>query len=111
MKNFLVLFREPDGRTDTHTDVESGNHRHSWQQWLEKYLTEGKISGGSGLTMHGKLVKGIDGHVSDSIHYVGTEIVGGFLLLNAETLEEAAHIVSTCPVYEFGGYAEVREYE
>ncbi len=110
MKNFLVLFREPEGRNDVRTDVEITNHQQAWQQWMEKYMAEGKIAGGNSLTLQGKIIKGPDGHISDSIHYVGTEIVGGFLLLKAGSLDEAAHIVSSCPVYQFGGYAEVREY-
>jgi hypothetical protein len=111
MKHFLVLFREPDGRVDAHTNVETGYHSDNWKQWLELYREKGNLTGGSSLTLHGKLIVGIDGHISDSIHSVGTEIVGGFLLLKAENLDAAAAIVSTCPVFEFGGYAEVREYQ
>lgn len=110
MKNFLVLFREPDGRTNEHSDVEKENHAQNWDQWFKKYVAEGKITGGSGLTMHGRILKGIDAEVEESIHYVGTEIVGGFLLVSAHSLDAAAEIVKSCPIYEFGGYAEVREY-
>lgn len=109
MKNFLVILREPDGRSDIHTGIENNNHSQNWKQWLDTYAQKGHLAGGSKLTMQGKIVKGIDAHVSDSIHSVGTEIVGGFLLLVAQDLHEASAIVATCPVYEFGGYAEVRE--
>jgi len=110
MKNFLVLFREPDGRKDEHTDVEIQNHRQNWNQWFTKYINEGNITGGSGLTLEGRLIKGIDAQVEETIHYVGTEIVGGFMTLKAPNLDEATHIVKSCPIFEFGGYAEVREY-
>jgi hypothetical protein len=31
------------------------------------------------------------------------------ILLKAGSLDEAAGIAATCPIYEFDGYAEVRE--
>jgi hypothetical protein len=35
--------------------------------------------------------------------------VGGYLLLNADDFNEAVDIMKTCPIYEFDGYAEIRE--
>lgn len=37
------------------------------------------------------------------------EIIGGFLLLNAVDLDEATEIMTTCPIFEFDGIAEIRE--
>jgi len=58
----------------------------------------------------GRLITGDGPNISNQIHRVGTEIVGGFLLLRAESLEEATQIAASCPIFEFGGYAEVREF-
>lgn len=107
MKNYLVLFREPDGRTQPHSEADISRHRQNWKVWFEQWGAKGHLAGGSGLTLDGRLIK--EGRASDGIHRVGTEIVGGFLLLKAENLEEAVGIAETCPIYEFDGYAEVRE--
>ena len=109
MKNFIVLFREPDGRTERHPEENIAKHQANWKAWFDKWSATGKLTGGSGLTMNGKLVKGRDKQILNCIHYNGTEIVGGFLLLKAENLEEAVSIAASCPIYEFDGYAEVRE--
>lgn len=109
MKNFIVLFREPDGRTNSHSDIEIEGHQDNWKAWFEKWGKAGRLSGGSGLTLNGKIIKGTGADIIDGLHKVGTEIVGGFLLLKAESLDEAASIASTCPIFEFEGYAEVRE--
>lgn len=109
MKNYIVLFREPDGRTNTHTEAQIEKHQLNWKTWFEKWGKEGKLSGGSGLTLNGKIIQGIDANITDGVHSVGTEIIGGFLLLKAESLDEAAAIAASCPIYEFDGYAEVRE--
>lgn len=105
MKNYLVLFREPDGRTQPHSEADIARHQQNWKTWMGRWTAN--LAGGSGLTLNGRLIKG--GHTDDGIHRVGTEIVGGFLLLKADNLEEATSIAETCPIYEFDGYAEVRE--
>ena len=67
------------------------------------------MSGGGALTLNGRIVKGKNPRISAGIHQAGTEIVGGYLLLKANSLDEAADIIQGCPVYEFDGYVEVRE--
>ncbi|WP_426294880.1 YciI family protein [Dyadobacter endophyticus] len=107
MKNYIVIFREPDGRQGTHTEEEIAAHRENWAKWFAEWGAKGKLAGGSGLTLNGRIIR--DGQASEGIHQVGTEIVGGFLLLKAEDLDEATAIAASWPIYEFDGYAEVRE--
>jgi hypothetical protein len=57
------------------------------------------------------MVKGYDADIIDDIHKVGTEIVGGYLLIQAEDLDNAVEITRELPVYEFDGYAEVRPFK
>jgi hypothetical protein len=108
MKNYLVLFREPDGRTEPHAQEDIAKHRDNWKRWFDEYGAKGNLAGGSGLTLEGWMISE-DGQMYKGIHHVGKEIVGGFLLLKAGDLDEAAAIAHSCPIYEFGGYAEVRE--
>lgn len=107
MPNYIILMREPDGRTGTHTPEAIAAHQQHWKSWMGQW--QSKLRGGRGLTLNGKLIKGRDARVSDGIHQVGSEIVGGFLLLTADSLDEAVEIARGCPIYEFDGYAEVRE--
>jgi len=109
MKRFIILVREPDGRTDDHTEEELKAHRANWNKWFEKYGKSGNFSGGSALSLNGKIIIGPDAKVVDDIHKVGTEIVGGYLLIQAENLDIAVEIAREIPVFEFDGYLEVRE--
>lgn len=109
MKNYIVLFREPDGRTEPHPDADIQQHRQNWKVWMEKWTAAGNLTGGSSLTLEGNLIKGREASISKGIYKNGMEIVGGFLLLKAENLDEATAIAGSCPIYEFDGYAEVRE--
>lgn len=109
MQQFLILFREPDGRKDTHSPAAVAQHRGNWDTWLNKMTTEKRLAGGMPLTLNGKIVKGNERLISNGPHTVGEEIVGGYLLINAVNLEEATTLIQSCPIFEFGGYAEVRE--
>ena len=109
MKNYIILFREPDGRIDNHSEEELKLHRQHWSEWLGQWQSEGRLTGGNSLTLEGRLITGDGTEITNTTHKVGTEIVGGFLLLKANNLDEAAEIISSCPIFESDGYAEVRE--
>jgi hypothetical protein len=109
MKRFIVLVREPDGRTDEHTAEELKLHREKWNNWFIKYSKAGNFDGGSALSLTGKIIKGPDAKIINEIHKTGSEIVGGYLLLQAENLDEAVTIAQEIPVFEFEGYLEIRE--
>ncbi|CAH0289718.1 YciI family protein [Chryseobacterium sp. Bi04] len=109
MKDFLVLFREADGRkANKHTQEEIQAHRENWAEWFAQWTKAGNLVGGNSLSLEGRMIKGDGDIITDQIHQVGTEIVGGFLLLKAESLEQATAIAASCPIYEFDGYAEIR---
>lgn len=109
MKDYLVILREPDGRLEVHGEMEVTAHRKRMSEWFQKHIKAGHITGGSALTLTGKQIKGRDARVINEIHHVGTEIVGGYLLLKAADWADAVAIMQSFPVYEFDGYAEIRE--
>jgi len=109
MKKFIILFREPDGREIEHSDSEIKAHRENWKKWLSIWGQKGKLAEGSALTLNGRIIKGDGSIVINDIYKNGTEIVGGYFLLNAADLDEAVEIMKTCPIYEFDGYTEIRE--
>lgn len=105
---FLVLCREPDGRTDTHAPEVLAQHRLSWKNWMDKLIAGNNWGGGQPLTLTGKVIDS-DRKVTDGPYAIGTEIVGGYFFLHASGLEQAAALARDCPIFEFGGFAEVRE--
>lgn len=76
MKKFIILFREPDGRTtNTFRPCDPGTPGK-----LEKMVFNG-----------------------------GAERKFERRKRNAADFGEAIEIMKTCPIYEFGGYVEIRE--
>jgi len=108
MKDFLILFREPDGRMHTHSDEDNRDHQRKVKGWMESLITSGNLSGGRALTLNGRVIS-TNGEVTNDIYKVGREIVGGYMLLKSNDLDQATEIIKSCPVLERGGFAEIRE--
>lgn len=112
MKTYMILFREPDGRLEPHTADELKEHRAKWALWQNDLATKGQMISGNALSLKG-LVIGLQAAgqpVSTGPYYVNkTEIVGGYLIIKATDIDEAATAIKTCPVFDFGAFAEIRE--
>lgn len=77
--------------------------------WLEQLMASGKVKAGQALARGGAIVSGKSGrNVTDGPFAESKEVIGGYLLLNVETLAEAVAIAKTCPCLAFGGKVEVR---
>lgn len=104
----MVIFREPDGRMDVHSEQDNFQHQSKVKNWMALLVKSGNLSGGRALTLNGTVVEA-SGNVRDDIYKVGKEIVGGYLLLKSNDLHQATELIKTCPILERGGFAEVRE--
>lgn len=108
MKTFLVIFREPDGRKDAHAADDVQAHRAKVGSWMQQLKANGILQGGHALTLGGNVIK--DARIISGPYTKGDdEIVGGYLLIQADGLATATDIITTCPILDFGGFAEVRE--
>jgi hypothetical protein len=77
--------------------------------WIERLMTSGKATGGQALARSGAIVSGKNGRsVTDGPFAESKEVIGGYLLLNVGTFEEAVAIAKTCPCLALGGAVEVR---
>lgn len=81
-----------------------------WGAWMDRLTQQGKVKGAQPLDRHvGKIVswkKGtmvVDGPLAES-----KEAIGGYFLLQLNSLEEAVEIAKECPALEYGVQVEVR---
>lgn len=108
MKEFLVLLREKGGRVTLHDEAFMAAHREKWNQWLSDLMKRGLLKGGQSLSLKGRIIKA-DKELISGIRHHDQEIVGGYLIILGKDLDEIADIMQSCPVYETGGFAEIRE--
>ncbi len=102
------------GKTILHYDAKCINDLHAMLKkegdWMGKLGNEGKFVGAQPLNKEGKTVSGTKKVISDGPFMEGKEMVGGYLICKANTLEEAVEISKGCPLLENeDGVVEVRE--
>lgn len=76
--------------------------------WVENLAAQGKIKGGQGLARQGATVSAKGLRMSDGPFAESKEAIGGILLLDVATLEEAVAIAQTSPSIAYGTTIEVR---
>src|SRR4051812_4486366 len=70
-----------------------------WQAWFAKLGEEGKLKDwGAPLQQEGKQVAA-GGIITDGPFSEGKEVVGGFSIIKAKDLKEAAEIAKSCPCF------------
>jgi hypothetical protein len=80
-----------------------------WAVWLKELSDKGHlIDRGQALDWQGKLVRGSEKTVTDGPFTEIKEIIGGFTLIRAKDLTQAAELAKGCPILERGGQVEVR---
>jgi hypothetical protein len=77
--------------------------------WAERLQGQGKARGGQPLGAQGRIVSGKKGgFVADGPFAESKEAIGGYLLLQADHLNEAVEIARSNPMLEYGVTIEVR---
>jgi hypothetical protein len=77
--------------------------------WFEKLTAQGKAKPGRALERKGAIVSGVNGRiVTDGPFAESKEAIGGYLVLDVETIEEAIAIAQSSPGLTYGGSIEVR---
>jgi hypothetical protein len=78
--------------------------------WFEKLQRDGKWGGGQPLFERGVTITGDGGRsVTDGPFPEAKEAIGGYVVLNADSFEEAVEIARGNPMHKFGAVTEVRE--
>ena len=77
--------------------------------WIERLTAQGKAKPGRALERKGATVFGKNGRLfSDGPFAESKEAIGGYLLLDVETIEEAIAIAQSSPSLAYGTSIEVR---
>ena len=109
MSKYMYLFRGGDARRVQQSPEEMQAHMELWKAWMGGLAQEGKLVDGLPLGKDGKRLVGNDKVLHDGPYAEGKEIIGGYLIVNAESLDEAAETAKGCPIFEHDGEVEIRE--
>ena len=109
MKDFLLIFRRDATPLETVLSPEQMQAMMKpWEDWMGSIAAQNKlVNPGNRLASEGRVVK--SGNLVTNGPYVEMkEAIGGYIIIKASSLDEAAEISKGCPIFNMGGNVEVR---
>lgn len=108
MKDFMFLFRFPNLDQSKIPPAEFQALAKKWQDWAGGIAAQGRMSsGGNRLAMEGKVLKP-GGVITDGPFVEIRECLGSFIVVKAESLDDATTLAHGCPALDSGGSVEIR---
>jgi hypothetical protein len=108
MKEFVLLFRQPSYDYSNASPEVFRNLAKKWKDWAGGIAAQGKLSSsGPRLANEGKVLKA-GGVITDGPFVEIREILGSFIIVKAESLDEATTLAHGCPALDSGGSVEIR---
>lgn len=108
MKEFMLLFRQPSYDYSQTSREEMEALTKKWKDWVGGIAAQGKLAGnGPRLALEGKVLKA-GGVITDGPFVEIRERLGSFIIVKADSLEEATTLAHGCPAVDANGSVEIR---
>jgi hypothetical protein len=108
MSEFLYLYRGGDS-SGSASPEEMQQTMQKWVAWMKALGDGGNLKAiGNPLEPGGKVVRGKQKTITDGPYAEAKDLVGGYSLIEAKDLDHAAELSKSCPVFDSGGFVEVR---
>ena len=109
MKDFMMLFHSEANPDFNPTPEQIQEEVKAWQDWMGSIGAQGKLKNpGEALGFEGKTMHA-DGSITDGPYAELKEIVGGFIIVSSDTIQDAIKLAEGCPALASGGKVEVRD--
>lgn len=110
MEDFVLLFRQPVPENSNLSENEMQAIFKKWDNWFGGIAAQGKLANmGIRLAPPGKVLKA-GGVITDGPFVEIRERLNGFIIIKADSLEEAITLAHGCPVLEINGTVEIRPF-
>ncbi len=105
----MFIFRGPSPEDLNYTPEQYQAAMQKWFGWIGELSAKGRYVGGDPLVREGKTIQGKKPVVTDGPFAEGKELLGGYIIIKAESLQEATEMAFGFPDFEVEGSVEVRE--
>jgi hypothetical protein len=108
MAKFLFVYRSKPEAYATMSPEDMQKQMDKWGAWIGQAMQQGwMLDPGDALQREGKVVTAKV--VTDGPFIETKDVVGGFSIIQADTMDAAAKLAKGCPGLLIGGSVEVRE--
>ena len=105
MSEFVYLYR---GGSRPSSPAEGERVMQLWTTWLQDLAAKGHVKDqGQPLDQEGKVVRAKNS-ITDGPYPESKDLIGGYTVIEAKDLAQAAELAGGCPILERGGLVEVR---
>lgn len=109
MKEFALIFRVREDGGNQVTPAQMQDRMTSWTNWMGGIAARNQLAnGGSRLGVKGSKTVRADRSVTDGPYVEVKEFINGYIIVKANSVDEAADIAKECPILYGGGKVEVR---
>ena len=109
MKDFLLLFRTDFTNMPQPSPEQMQALAKKWMDWFGSIAAQNRLTErGNRLVPAGKVIRP-NSVVTDGPYMEIKEALGGYAVVKANSLDDAAELGKSCPVLNYGGSVEVRE--
>ena len=106
MQKYMFLFRGGDAARAAASPEEMQQHLQKWGAWF-KGMGD-KFVSGEPLDFSGKVLRGSKKTLSDGPFAEAKDLVGGYAVVKAKSVDDAVELARGCPIFEHDGVLEVR---
>jgi hypothetical protein len=107
MTEFMMIFRNNYNPAFKPSPEQMQASIKQWQDWIGSIAAQGKFVSTNALNFEGKIIKH-NNVVTDGPYVEMKEMVGGYIVVKANSIDEAIKLADGCPTLLLGGNVEVR---
>jgi hypothetical protein len=111
MENYILIVRGIDPAAVLSTKEEVEGFMNQWLEWRKLLDEQGRLVLSIQLDYAAKGVKGKDKSIFNDPVKTDGKMIGGYLIIKTESLDEAVEISKGCPALELDGSVEVRAFK
>jgi prepilin-type processing-associated H-X9-DG protein len=108
MKEFMMIFRHTPNPAFQMSPEQMQAEIKKWQDWIGGIAAQGKFVGTNQLGFEGKTLLP-NKTITDGPYAEVKEIVGGYIIVTANSIDEAIKLAEGCPILFIDGHVEVRD--
>jgi hypothetical protein len=111
MAEFIYLYRNDPASRREHmgTPEAAQKSMQRWMAWMRDLETKGHLkSAGQPLEEGGKVVRGPAKAITDGPFVEAKDVIGGYSIIEARDLAQAAELAKGCPAVDGPGSVEIR---
>ena len=108
MKEFMMIFRHTPMADFQLSPEQLQAEIKKWQDWIGGIAAQGKFVSTNQLGSEAKTLMA-NATVTDGPYAEVKEIVGGYVIVKTNGIDEALELAKGCPILSIGGHVEVRD--